>query len=115
MLLLPFASGPIKLPAVKLPVVFNVPATFTPVPVIVIILALPIALNVILPFAVAIFMLLLPFASGPIKLAAVTFPPELILPAIPTPPSTTTVPVLVLVLGVGDPAEKVIEPDVVHI
>ena len=44
-------------------------------------------------------------------------PPAYILPATPTPPSTTNEPVVVLVLGVGDPAdpEKVTEPELVHL
>jgi hypothetical protein len=37
------------------------------------------------------------------------------LPPTPTPPSTTNVPVLVLVLGVDDPAEKVIDPELAQI
>ena len=43
-----------------LPVIFAVPLMLAPVPVIVITLAVPTALSVILPFAVAIFTLLLP-------------------------------------------------------
>jgi hypothetical protein len=51
------------------------------------------------------------------KNGAVTLPPELILPAIPTPPSTTNEPVVVLVLGVGvDEAEGVvIDPELVQV
>ena len=47
-------------PAVKSPVVFNVPATLTPVPVTTIIFALPTALILTFPFALGIFTLLLP-------------------------------------------------------
>jgi hypothetical protein len=49
------------------------------------------------------------------KNGAVTLPTELILPPIPTPPSTTIVPVLVLVLGVEVEAAKVIEPELVQV
>ena len=89
------------------------PDTLTPVPVIVIVV-LPTAAIVTFPFAVATFTLLLPFASGPIKLAAVTFPPELILPATPTPPWTTSEPVVVLVLGVAVATAKVIDPELIQ-
>ena len=41
-------------------------------------------------------------------------PPAYTLPAIPTPPSTTTVPVVVLVLGVESNDGKVIEPELFH-
>ena len=67
---LPTLAAPavLKLPPVMLPVVviipvpvFNVPAILTPVPEIVNIV-LPTAAMVTLPFAVAILMLLLPFA-----------------------------------------------------
>ena len=50
----------IILAAVKLPVAFNVPATLTPVPVTINILALPTALILTLPFALGILTLLLP-------------------------------------------------------
>ena len=49
-----------KLPTVVLPVVFNVPATLTPVPVTINMFALP-ALDILtLPFAAGIFTLLFP-------------------------------------------------------
>ena len=48
------------------------------------------------------------------KNGAVTLPPELILPPIPTPPSTTIVPVVVLVLGVEADVVKVIDPELVQ-
>ena len=81
-LLFPFASGPMILPALKLPVVeilpapmFNVPATLIPVPVIVNVV-LPAAAIVTLPFAVPKNTLLLPLANVPIML-----PPKKLLPA----------------------------------
>ena len=49
------------------------------------------------------------------KYGAVTLPPELMLPPIPTPPSTTNVPVDVVVLGVEVDDGKVIDPELVQI
>ena len=51
-------------PTVKLPVAFNVPATLTPVPVTIHILALPTALILTLPFALGILTLLLPLTMA---------------------------------------------------
>jgi len=52
------------LPKLALPVVFNVPATLTPVPVTTIIFALPAALILTLPFADGILTLLLPLTMA---------------------------------------------------
>ena len=79
---------------VMMPVpVFNVPATLTPVPVIVNVV-LPTAATVTLPLAVAILTLLLPFAHVPMIL-----PPKKLLPA-PTNIAYELVTVA-LVLAVG--------------
>ena len=69
-------NAPLTLPVVLiLPLpVFNVPATLTPVPVTTNTLALPTADILTLPFAAGILTLLLPFASGPIKLVADKLP-----------------------------------------
>ena len=53
---------------------FKVPATLTPVPVIVTTLLTPVALIVTLPFAVMIFTLLFPLEYKPIKVPAVILP-----------------------------------------
>ena len=99
-LLLPLACGPIKLPAFKLPEIFAVPLIFAPVPVIVNVV-LPTAAIVTLPFAVAMLTLLLPLASGPIKLPPVILPVPVITP-LPNPKlPTLAFPVVVIVL---DPA-----------
>ena len=58
-LLLPFANVPTMLAALTLPEKLPVPAMLTPVPVIVSVV-LPTAATVTLPFAVAMFTLLLP-------------------------------------------------------
>ena len=62
------------LAAVKLPVAFNVPATLTPVPVTINILALPAALILTLPFAAGILTFEFPFANTPTKLPDVVLP-----------------------------------------
>ena len=66
--------NPEPLPVIMPAPVFNVPATLTPVPVTTRILALPTALMLTLPFATGMFTFELPFACGPSKLPAVTFP-----------------------------------------
>ena len=58
-----------KLAPLILPVTLNVPATFTPVPVITTTFALPAELILTLPFDAGIETLLLPFANMPTKLA----------------------------------------------
>ena len=50
-------------PTLALPVTFNVPATFAPVPVTTTIFALPTAEILTLPFAAGIFTFELPFES----------------------------------------------------
>ena len=89
---LPMKNAPLTLPVVLiLPLpVFNVPDTFTPVPVIVIVV-LPAAAIVTLLFAVAIYTLLFPFANAPMKLLAFTLPLKL-----PVPDTFTPVPVIVI-------------------
>ena len=65
---LPFARGPIRLPALMLPVpVLKVPATLTPVPVTTRIFALPTAEILTLPFAAGILTFELPFEKAPVK------------------------------------------------
>ena len=64
----------IRFPPVTFPVAFSVPATFTPVPVATSIFALPATDKLMLPFAAGILTFEFPFACGPIKLPAVTFP-----------------------------------------
>ena len=109
---LPFATGPIKLPTLTLPVAviavilalvapilptlalpvtFNVPATLTPVEVATILaVALPATKTETLAFAV-IVTFELPLASVPTKLAATRLPVKLPVPATLTPvPVTTT-------------------------
>ena len=65
MTLPPVIFPPEAAPTVNVPVTFAVPATFIPVPVTTTILALPTALIVMLPFAIAILTLLFPFDSDP--------------------------------------------------
>ena len=79
MTLPPVIFPPEAAPTVKVPLTFAVPATFIPVPVTVIVV-LPAAAIVTLPFAVAILTLLLPFASDPNKLAAVKLPETFTVP-----------------------------------
>ena len=64
-LLLPLASGPCKLAPYTLPVMFAVPLTFAPVPVITTIFALPAELNVMLPLAVGILKFEFPYVIVP--------------------------------------------------
>ena len=112
--------SPTKYTALTLADELIVPATFTPVPVTVIVV-LPTASIVTLPFAVAMFTLLLPLLINgplvtpvsceplPMKNGAVTLPPELILPAIPAYPATL-IPVSVTVSVVFPTAATVTFP-----
>ena len=73
----------VKLPAIKLPVTFNVPAIFAPVPVTTNVV-LPEAVRLILPLLLGILTLLLPLANAPIKLPALKFPVTSKLVSVPT-------------------------------
>jgi hypothetical protein len=100
-----------KLPTVVLPVTFNVPAMFAPVPVIINIFALPATLVVTLPFAVTVT-LLFPFTIElpaltvipvnklplPVKKLADTLLPKLALPDVMLPVTAKLVSVPTLVM-----------------
>ena len=73
-----------KLPVLAFPVAFNVPATFTPVPVITTTLALPATSKLMFPLAAGILTSLFPLARLPIKLAPVTLPVTAKLDSVPT-------------------------------
>ena len=64
------------LPADKLPVTSNVPAIFAPVPVTTKTLAVPLTLVVTFPPAVAMLILLLPFATPAVPIVMNDNPPE---------------------------------------
>ncbi len=75
---------PVPEPNVTLPVMFAVPATFIPVPVTTITLALPTALKLIFPFAAGILTVEFPFANTPTKLPDVVLPDTVKLVKVPT-------------------------------
>ena len=81
--MLPPEPPVVKFPTTALPVTFNVPAIFAPVPVTTNVV-FPTAVRLILPLVLGIFTLLLPLASAPIKLPAVTLPVTAKLVNVPT-------------------------------
>ena len=114
------------LPPVMFPVTVRYPATFAPVPVTTMILALPFTDRFMFPDAAGILMLLVPFACEPIKFDPVTLPmawtippvimfPPVIFPVAPTVPAVDRLPAVNVPTNVAElrsPAfrEKLADP-----